>query len=111
MIARLWWKEYRQFWPIWLFVGLAAACSQWVTLRYFGDDVRQGVLVPAGMLWACLYAIAVGAAAFAGEREAKTLTLLDTVPVGRGVLWGGKAGFALASTAGLALALSVLGWS
>jgi hypothetical protein len=105
MIARLWWKEYRQFWPIWVTVALGAALSQWMMLRYWGDDVRNGVLVPAGLAWACLYAIAIGAAAFAGERELKTMVLLDTLPVGRGMLWSGKASFAFLTTFALALVL------
>jgi hypothetical protein len=105
MIARLWWKDARQFWPIWGFLLAAAAGVQWVVLRYGGPEVRSGLLPVLAVGWACLYALAVGASAFAGEREGGTLALLDALPVARWVLWEGKVSFALVSTLGLALAL------
>ncbi|WP_406700631.1 hypothetical protein V5E97_17685 [Singulisphaera sp. Ch08] len=49
-------------------------------------------------------------AAFAGEREAGTLGLLDALPVDRKVLWLGKTTFALASTLGLSLIMLILGY-
>src|SRR5262249_31047409 len=55
-----------------------------------------------------LYAFAASAAAFAGERESRTLAFLDTVPVPRSTLWGGKVSFAFASTLALALVLVAL---
>jgi len=105
MLARLWWKEARLFVPVWVFLVLTAAVCQWVALRYAGDDVRTGVLPAMAVGWSCLYAFAVGSAAFAGERETRTLTFLDTLPVGRGLLWGGKVTFALGSTLALAVVL------
>ena len=104
-LGRLWWKDARQFWPIWAFLLLAALATQWALLYFVGRDVRTGGLVPAAIGWACLYAFAVAAAAFAGERETGTLGMLDAVPVPRSALWTAKASFALVSTAALAALL------
>ena len=46
MYARLWWKDARQFWPIWVFLALAAAAVQGLLLYFLGQDVRQGWLGP-----------------------------------------------------------------
>jgi hypothetical protein len=108
MLARLWWKEYRVFGPAWLALGLAAALLQWLFVSVNGEDARSGALTVAALLWAVLYAFAVGAAAFAGERESNALGFLDALPVGRPTLWLGKATFAFASTFGLALLLAGL---
>ena len=103
MFARLWWKDVRQFWPIWAVLAVAAAGCQWLVA-----EVRRAATSGTGcscrsaMGWALLYGFAVSAAAFAGERENNTLAFLDMIPVGRRVLWGGKASFAVASTLGLA---------
>ena len=102
MIARLWWKEARLFWPIWVFIALAALAGQGLALDFAPDDARAGLLPAMALGWACLYACAVASAAFAGEREVKTLAFLDTLPVGRGTLWGGKFSFAFGSTLALA---------
>jgi len=105
MYARLWWKDVRQFWPIWVFLALAAVVIQGLLLHYLGRDARQGVLGLSALLCASLYAFAAGAAAFAGEREAGTLRLLDILPVDRQVVWAGKVSFALVTTLALALVL------
>jgi len=105
MYARLWWKDVRQFWPIWVFLALAAAVVQGLLLHYLGRDARQGLLGFSALLCASLYAFAAGAAAFAGEREAGTLRLLDILPVNRRVVWAGKVSFALVTTLALALVL------
>ena len=106
MLARLWWKEYRTFGPAWLVLVLAVVGLQKLLLTARTEDVRSGSLTVVALVWAVLYAFASGAAAFAGEREAKTLGFLDALPVGRGTLWLGKVSFALASTFGLALVLA-----
>ena len=105
MYARLWWKDARQFWPIWVFLALAAAVVQGLLLYYLGQDVRQGALGLSALICASLYAFATGAAAFAGERETGTLRLLDTLPVDRRVVWVGKVSFALVTTLALTLTL------
>ena len=69
----LWWKDARQFWPIWVVLLLAAAATQWLMLILVGRPVRFGGLGVSALLWAGLYALAAGAAAFAGERETGTL--------------------------------------
>ena len=108
MLARLWWKDWRTFGPIWLVLGLAAAGLQWLLLSTRSEDVRSGALTSAALAWAVFYAFAAGSAAFAGERESGTLGFLDALPVPRAALWLGKATFALASTLGLALLLAGL---
>jgi hypothetical protein len=105
MYARLWWKDARQFWPVWVFLVIAAAASQWLALRYVGPEARLGALPLMALGWTCLYAFAVGAAAFAGEKESRTLAFLDTLPVARGVLWRGKVSFAIVSTLALGAVL------
>src|SRR5262245_41632889 len=110
MLSRLWWKEVRQFWPIWVFLTLAAVVTQVLVLYYFGKDARTGILVVFAMGWTCLYAFAVAAAAFSGEREARTLSLLDTLPVTRWKVWVAKWSFALLTTIGLGLGLLSIAW-
>jgi len=107
MFARLWWKESRQFWPVWLFVAAAAAGTQWLATRVGGRDVREGALGVAAAGWAALYGCAAAATAFAGERETGTLRLLDAMPVGRPRLWAAKASFALVTTLGLGAVLLI----
>src|SRR4051794_38602442 len=104
-MIRLWWKEALQFWPIWVVLVVTAAALEWLALRYGPPGLREGALYPLAVAWASLYAVAVGAAAFAGEREAGTLALLDAMPVSRPLLWGGKVSFALVTTALLTLGL------
>ena len=104
MQSRIWWKESRQFLPIWVFLALGAFGVQELANR-FGPMVwnfEQGwTPMTLALGWTTLYALVVGAAAFAGERETKTLAFLDAVPVPRSVLWNGKASFGLVSTAGV----------
>jgi ABC-2 family transporter protein len=107
MYARLWWKDARQFWPIWVFLALAAAVLQGLFLHYLGQSARQGMLGLSALICASLYAFATASAAFAGEREAGTLRLLDNLPADRRVVWMSKFSFSFATT--LALALILLG--
>ena len=95
MYMRLWWKDARQFWPIWAFLVLAAGVTQLLMNAFAGVAERGNLLVPMAMGWTCLYAFAVGAAAFAGERETGTLRLLDLLPAPRRVVWMGKVSFAI----------------
>ena len=44
MYARLWWKDARQFWPIWLVLIVAAAFTQWMILAFVGRPARFGGL-------------------------------------------------------------------
>jgi ABC-2 family transporter protein len=112
MYMRLWWKEARQFWTIWVFVALAAAAMQWAALNYYGPQVRQGPLLVLALAWSVLYAVVVGSAAFAGERETGTLRLLDILPAARPVVWAGKFSFALITTMALtALLFSMAAFS
>ena len=108
MLARLWWKEYRIFGPVLLTLVLFAAGFELLLVSARGEDINSATLMTVALIWAGLYAFAVGAAAFAGERESNTLGFLDALPVGRGTLWLGKTTFALASTLGLSLLLAGL---
>ena len=56
MVARLWWKDARQFWPIWVFIAAIALAAQWLALHYFGVKARSGELAVAALGWTCLYA-------------------------------------------------------
>ena len=109
MYARLWWKEARTFWPIWVALGVIAAGVQWFLLWAGYHEARIGLLVALGLSWSIVYAFAVGAGVFAAERESNTQVFLDTLPVGRSMLWTSKVSFALATTFGLTLALTGLG--
>lgn len=112
MYARLWWKDARQLWPIWVFLAVAAVVGQWLALRFWSSISQHTALVLLATVWASFYAIAAGAAAFAGEREAGTLRLLDIMPVERRVAWTGKVSFALGTTLillGSLLAMAALG--
>jgi hypothetical protein len=100
MFARLWWKEYRVFGPVWLILVVAAGLLQWLFLSVHSEDSRTGGLTFSALCWAVLYAFAAGSAALSGERESKTLGFLDALPVARVVLWLGKASFVLVSTFG-----------
>ncbi|GAC1475383.1 MAG: hypothetical protein NVSMB9_27800 [Isosphaeraceae bacterium] len=99
------------FWPIWVFLAAVAALGQWMALRHLGPEARNGGLAVSAMGLSVLYAIAVGAAAFAGERENRTLAFLDTLPVSRRDLWGGKVSFAIGSTLLLGAGLLALAMS
>src|SRR4051794_896638 len=79
MYARLWWKEARTFWPIWLVLGVVALGLQGLVFWFDPSEARTGILIPQGLAWSVLYAFAVGSAAFAGEREANTQGFLDTL--------------------------------
>jgi hypothetical protein len=109
MYARLWWKETRVFWPIWIALGVVAAGVQWFLLWSKVEAAQRGLLIVIGLGWSVLNAFAVGAGVFAAEREANTQVFLDTLPVGRKMLWTSKVSFALGTTVGLALALAALG--
>jgi hypothetical protein len=109
MYRRLWWKDARQFWPIWAFLVLVAGMAQLVVYHYEASpESRAFLLRSLAMGWPFLYAYAVGAAAFAGERETGTLALLDGLPASRRVVWAGKVSFAIVSTIALALVLLLL---
>ncbi|WP_422930325.1 ABC transporter permease [Singulisphaera sp. PoT] len=109
MLARLCWKEFRMFWPLWFLVGVCALGFQWLLLDNARADAQNGMLTPIALGWAALYACAVGAAAFAGERENGTLAWLDTMPVSRGAVWNGKFAYCLVTT--LALSLLLVGFA
>lgn len=109
MLRRLWWKEFRLLWPIALAVALLALGSGWVISQFVETHhARNGVLTPLALGAVALFAFAAASAAFAGEREAGTLDLLDALPVDRGLLWFGKATFAAGSTFGLALMFTMV---
>ena len=109
MLVRLWWKEWQSLAPTLVTLVVTATGVQWFLLSYGGSDIRNGILVPISLCWAVLYALAAGSASFAGERENRTLELLDALPVGRGTLWFGKTSFALVSSLALGVVLRMLG--
>jgi hypothetical protein len=108
MYTRLWWKDTRQFWPIWAVLVLAAAATQSLMLSVLGPQARYSELGGAALMWAGLYALAAGAAAFAGERETGTLQLLDILPIDRRVVWSSKVSFAFVTTLVLTLGFQLM---
>ena len=103
MIARLWWKEARQVWPIWVFLaGLGLVWLAGLRWSVEASPSRVPFLGPVSGI-AFLYMFLVGAAAFAGERENRTLGFLDALPVERWRVWVAKASFAAATTVALLL--------
>ncbi len=112
MFARIWWKETRQFWPLWVVLPPAAAGLQWLAAWFSSRQhhADAGPLASIGLAVTCLYAIAVSCAAFAGEREARTLTFLDAMPVDRRRLWMGKASFAAVTSVTMGLVGFVIAW-
>jgi len=110
MIARLWWKEARQVWPIWAFlVGLGLAWMNVIEF-YINPEGSVGLrvgLIGQAVLITFVYMFLIGAAIFAGERENRTLALLDAMPVERWRVWVAKASFAAASTFVLGLILNL----
>ena len=109
MLRRLWWKEFRLLWPIALAVALLALGAGLVISQFDENHpARNGLLTPLALGAVALFAFAAASAAFAGEREAGTLDLLDALPVDRGLLWFGKATFAAGSTFGLALLFTIV---
>jgi ABC-2 family transporter len=112
MYMRLWWKDARQFWPVWVFLALAATVTQGLLVHYGGPEAQNGILSTFAWCWTSFYAFAVGAAAFAAERETGTLRFLDILPASRPVVWAGKISFAFVSTlalAGILLLIAELG--
>src|SRR5271163_327314 len=106
MYASLWWKDARQFGPIWVFLALCAAGVQWLFLYFLGQDAVHGALGISALICASLYAFATGSAAFAGERETGTLRFLDILPADRRVVWTAKVSFAVVTTLALTLMLT-----
>jgi ABC-type transport system involved in multi-copper enzyme maturation permease subunit len=98
MVARLWWKDARQFWPIWALLAVLALAIQGLLLQYAGPSARAGELTVLAVFWTSLYGCAVAAAGLAGERENRTLQLLDALSAERWRVWAAKASFALVST-------------
>ncbi len=109
MLARIWWKEWRNLAPIASTLIVGAGLLQGFLLLYGGPDLKHGVLVPLAMGWAVLYALVAGSASFAEERETRLLGFLDALPVGRGQLWLGKTTFALATSFLLGIVLRLVG--
>ena len=107
MIARLWWKEARQAWPVWaLLAGLGLgvqACMGW----YWAEDAGPAGYVRVALIFTMIYLFLIPAAVFAGERENGTLALLDAMPAPRPVVWTAKSSFAAVTT----LALGLLLWA
>jgi hypothetical protein len=104
MVARLWWKEARQTWPIWAFLAVAGLTAQGVAVWYSKEAPTQ-VVGAIALMFTFLYVFMIGAAVFAGERETRTLPLLDALPIARWRVWAAKSSFALTTVAALGIVL------
>ncbi len=59
MVARLWWKEARMFWPIWVFLVVVAVATQMLRCIHLRSARRSR---PAfwpflALGWTCFYAL------------------------------------------------------
>jgi hypothetical protein len=116
MIATLAWKEYREHRSIWVamacfaalfVVGLPAALA--AEGRSWSPDGIGAMATGSACIIAIAYGLVCGAMMLAGEREAGTLTFLDTLTGRRTPLWSTKliTGAAL-TTAQAALITAIL---
>ncbi|WP_165251794.1 hypothetical protein [Paludisphaera soli] len=105
MLARLWWKEARQAWPIWAFLAASGLALQAFVGWYWGEEAGPGGYVNVALVFTMIYLFLIAAAVFAGERENGTLGMLDVFPIGRPKVWTAKASFTLATTAAMGLLL------
>ena len=95
MISVILWKEYREHRAFWLvFAVLAVGTLIGVPIVFASDFERDSGLresfAVAGLVLAWAYAMICGGMMFAGEREAKTDSFLDTLPGGRHRVWVAK---------------------
>ena len=67
MYMRLWWKDARQFWSIWVFLGLAAAAGQWVALNTTAPSAGKACWAAMALAWSGVYAVAVGCGRIRGR--------------------------------------------
>jgi hypothetical protein len=106
MFARLWWKDARQFGPAWGLIALSSGIGFVLVDRLSPEaDARVQLCFAIAFMGSCLYALAISTAAFAGERENRTLRLLDSMATPRGMLWDGKSSFCIVTALALMLVL------
>lgn len=117
MTGVLLWKEWRDQWSIWVTLALVAAAALIGVPLIFapeGLDHRGdlvGLLRLSAGVFAWLYGLVCGGMLLAGEREAGTMTFLDSLPALRLQLWTRKClvGLILLNAQVIALAAIVLG--
>jgi hypothetical protein len=97
VIASLVWKEYREHRAIWLAmavlaVGSLTIATQWQLPNGWkgGDQDAATAVIGGAFILAAMYGLVCGGMMFAGERETRGMWFLDTLPLGRGELWGIK---------------------
>jgi hypothetical protein len=96
-MSRVLWKEYREQRSVWLTLALLAVLALVIPASVFAphgwaseSNLLEALRVVALVL-AWTHGLVCGAMLLAGEREAGTLTFLDTLPVPRANLWRRKA--------------------
>src|SRR5258708_6391536 len=97
MIRQLAWKEYRESRPIWLAIALlstaiALLVPMFVDVMGVADPASMKISLiglPVGIL-GIAYGLVAGAMLLAGERETRTLDLLDHLAPRRRTLWESK---------------------
>src|SRR5579871_3349224 len=116
MIRTMLWKEYREHRIIWLAM-LVVNCGALFGMWYLEDSGMLGMgqsssrlltLAPVAALLVWGYGMICGGMLLAGEREERTLSFLDTLPVTRFRLWLAKAQIGVLLLGGQVLALWVL---
>jgi ABC-type transport system involved in multi-copper enzyme maturation permease subunit len=97
MMQALLWKEYREHRSVWLTLALLGVLALVAVPAIFAPEglaSHEGLrdsLRMVGVMLAWTYGMVCGAMLLAGEREERTLTFLDSLPVARAPLWVGKA--------------------
>src|SRR5579872_5141715 len=114
MTSVLLWKEWRDQWSIWVTLALVAAAALIGVPQIFAPEGldHRGDLVgllrlTAGVL-AWLYGLVCGGMLLAGEREAGTMTFLDSLPALRLQLWTRKCLVGLALLVGQVVVLAAI---
>jgi hypothetical protein len=114
MTGAIWWKEYREHRAVWATMALVGAAGLYGLAALFAQDVAarrdlREMLCAVAILLSWAYGMIAGAMLLAGEREAGTLTYLDSLPAYRLHVWVRKFLFGLALMVGQALVLAGLG--
>src|SRR5438270_10772327 len=114
MTGAIWWKEYREHRTVWATMAVVGAAGMYGLAALFAQDVStrrdlREMLCGVAVLMSWAYGMVAGAMLLAGEREAGTLTYLDSLPAYRLQVWVWKFLFGLALMVAQALVLSAFG--
>jgi hypothetical protein len=99
---RVFWKEFRLQWPLWLAMAALTVLAQFAVIAYESFQLHSvALLYLIAVALPSLYALGCGATLFAGEHEADTFEFQRSLPVHPLSVFVGKIAFALVSVAAL----------